>query len=97
MKIEYGNHCFGDVVRIDGFDIVNSVENKELDEESIKAQDKVLEELKSIKDKLSIYDWRTIVEIITHNDKSFIYDLEESSLDSCDQCGNYNEFNIFKK
>lgn len=35
-------------------DIVNSTENREFDEESIKAQDKVLEELKSIKDKLDI-------------------------------------------
>ena len=50
-------------------DIVNSTENREFDEESIKAQDKVLEELKSIKDKLDIYDWKTIVEIITNADK----------------------------
>lgn len=97
MKIEYGSHCFGDIVRIDGSDIVNSTENREFDEESIKAQDKVLEELKSIKDKLNLYDWKTIVEIITNADKSFLYDTEESYMESCDQCGNYNEFNIFRK
>lgn len=71
-------------------DIVNSTENREFDEESIK-------ELKSIKDKLDIYDWETIVEIITNADKSFLYDTEESYMESCDQCGNYNEFNIFRK
>ena len=56
-------------------DIVNSTENREFDEESIKAQDKVLEELKSIKDKLNLYDWKTIVEIITNADKPFLYGI----------------------
>ena len=54
MKIEYGNHCFGDIVRIDGFDIVNSTDNKELDAQASIAQDKVLEELKLIKDKTQL-------------------------------------------
>ena len=49
MKIEYGSHCFGDIVRIDGSDIVNLTENREFDEESIKAQDKVLEDLNRLR------------------------------------------------
>lgn len=92
MKIEYGNDCFGEIVIIDGFNIIG-----ESNTESSIAKDKVLEELKLAKDKLSLYDWKIIVEILTNSDKSFKYDLEDSSMDSCDQCGNYNEYSIYEK
>lgn len=88
--IEYGNHCFGSFLEIDGENLqLNEYDTRS--EQSIKELKlKLVNELPKIVDRLNNYDLRTIAEIITQNNNEWEYDEEQSRSSQCDQCGNYN-------
>jgi hypothetical protein len=89
-EIEYGQHCFGSYIIVDGENL-NFGEYDTRSEEYIRElKIKFLNELPNIVDRLSVYDLKTIAEIITQNNNDWEYDEEESKSSSCDQCGNYN-------
>jgi hypothetical protein len=88
--IEYGKHCFGTFVRINGEDL-HIHEYDERPEEYVRELKlKLINELSKIVDRFSLYDLQTIAEIITQNNNDWEYDEELSRSHTCDQCGDYN-------
>lgn len=85
--IEYGEHCFGSFLIIDGENL-NDDQNKE--EENLILKRKLIEEINQIVDRISIRDMSTIAEIIVQNNPVWEYDENNSKGSSCDQCGNFN-------
>ena len=98
MKLEYGEQCFGSFIRVDGVDLNREEKNiKELKEIDKKIS-LILEELFVIRQELNADDWATICQIITNNENNeFKYIEEESNLDKCEQCGNWNNTEVYVK
>jgi hypothetical protein len=95
--IEYGEHCYGSYVTVDGEDL-HQHEYDERGEEYIKQLKlKLVNELPKIVDRLSTYDLKIIAEIITQNNSDWEYDEENSGTNTCDQCGNYNYNQIYER
>lgn len=94
--IEYGEHCYGLYVIIDGENL-HHYEYDDRGEEYIKQLKlKLVNELPNVVDRLSTYDLKIIAEIITQNNSDWEYDEEHSrDAKSCDQCGNYNYNEIY--
>lgn len=98
MKLEYGQHCFGSFIRVDGVDL----DREEKDIKQLKEIDKkislILEELFVIRQELNADDWANICQIIVNNtNNKFNYIEEESSFDTCEQCGNWNNTEVYVK
>lgn len=85
MKIEIIEHCFGPIVRVD-----------DTPTEDVSTQEKILDELSKVKDKLDASDWSQIANIIVSR-SNYEYLPEESSKDDCEQCGNWNFRDVYKK
>ena len=61
-------------------------------------QDKMIDKLRLLKDKLSMNDWVDIANIIIDKGDEFEFDVEKSrDYQSCDQCGNWNYNHIYVK
>jgi hypothetical protein len=89
-EIEYGEHCFGSFIRIDG-ETLELQENDERGEEYVRQlKIKLIKELETVVDQINYYDLRNIAEIITQNNSNWEYIEEDSNSSSCDQCGNFN-------
>jgi hypothetical protein len=88
--IEHGESCFGSFIRIDG-ESLELQENDERGEEYIRQlKIKLIRELETIVDQINSHDLRRIAEIITQNNSNWEYIEEESDTNTCNQCGNYN-------
>ena len=96
-KIEVGEHCFGPVARVDGEDIYDIHDNEEWTKLADEAQLKTLEYLKSIRHNLDTQDWKSILEIITSRDQWDYLDDESSHSSTCDQCGGWNNNEVYIK
>jgi hypothetical protein len=96
--IEYGEHCFGTFVEIDGEDL-HLHEYDERGEEYIKQLKlKLINELVNMVDVLSSYELKQIAEIVTQNNSKWECDQDRSrSGESCDQCGNWNYKETYNK
>jgi len=97
-KIQYGDHCFGPYVNVDGESLF--VEDgefyPELDKKAEEAKMKLFKELESLLPELDMMNWRSIAEIVTSRGR-WEYDEKNSRQDTCDQCGNYNYDETFTK
>jgi hypothetical protein len=97
-KIELSENCFGVDVLIDD----ESLFTHEFDNRKPNLigdlQDELINELKSLKDKINMNDWHYIAEIVVTISEEYDYDVEDSNDGtSCEQCGNYNWRHIYKK
>ena len=97
-KITISENCFGVDVEIDDESLfIHEYENRAPEFVS-DLQDKVIDKLKSLKDKLSMSDWADITNIIIDKGDEFEFDVENSKdYESCDQCGNWNYKHIYVK
>jgi len=96
-KIEYGEHCFGPYVRVDGESLfVEDDYYPELTKKAEEAKTKLFRELESLLPELDMMSWKTIAEIVTSRGK-WEWNEEGSSHDTCDQCGNYNYNETYTK
>lgn len=97
-EIEYGAHCFGSYLIIDGENVDNYEQNDQnrLDH-ILQLKLKLVVELEKNLHRLSVRDLTTISEIITQNNPDWEFDEENSRSNSCDQCGNYNYNEIYRK
>lgn len=97
-KIVISESCFGPDVEIDGESLFMHEYDNRSSEMIINLQDKLIDELKSLKHILGMSDWYKIAEIVATTSEKYEYDTEESDEgDSCGQCGNYNWSYIYKK
>jgi len=93
MKIEIIEHCFGQYVNVDGIDVCDR------DDVYLKqdVQDKrllLIEELKANMDDVHTGVWIHIAEnLIDFFDKN----VDESSSDVCEQCGNWNSNQVYER
>jgi hypothetical protein len=95
-KIEISEGCFGPDVEIDGESLfIHEYDNRS--PEIIKGlQDKLIDELKLLKDGLGMNHWYQIAEMVATISEKYEYNVDESSEgDSCSQCGNYNWNYVF--
>jgi hypothetical protein len=103
MRIEIIEHCFGPDVRIDGESLstyrgYDNTCTPEEEERISSLKDQMLQELSAIKGKIDMREWREIANIITNvRGSKFELDEENSSSDSCDQCGNWNSTETYNK
>jgi hypothetical protein len=96
-KIEIGEHCFGAIARVDDEDICNIHDNEEWSKLADITQLKTIEYLKSIRHTLDTQDWKSILEIITSRDQWDYLDDESSHSSTCDQCGGWNNNDVYIK
>lgn len=96
-KIEYGDSCFGSFVIVDDENLhLHEYDNR--NEEYVnELKLKLVNELLPIAKFLSINDLKTIAEIVTQYDNDWVLDEESSDTSTCDQCGNYNYTEVFRK
>jgi hypothetical protein len=97
-KISLSENCFGVDVEIDDESLfIHEYDNRS--PEMINGlQDKLIDNLRLIKNKLSMNDWTEIVQMIINHGDEFEYDVENSmDYKSCDQCGNLNHNHIYNK
>lgn len=85
-KITLHEHCFGSSFTLN--------EDIRFDDENSK--DMIIKELTNIKNELTESEWKDILEVISSK-KHYKYIKGESSSDSCDQCGNWNYTEVYKK
>jgi hypothetical protein len=89
--IEYGEHCYGSYVIVDGENLHYSEYDDRGEEYIRQLKLKLVSELPNIVDNLSTYDLKILAEIITRNNSNWEYDeVGSSNGSSCEQCGNYN-------
>jgi hypothetical protein len=97
-KIEISEGCFGPDVMVDDESLFMHEYDNRKPEMITDLQDELIDELKSLKDKLGMNDWYQIAEMVVTTSEKYEYDTEESDEgDSCGQCGNYNWKYIYKK
>jgi hypothetical protein len=97
-KITISENCFGVDVEIDDESLFTHEYEKRTPEYVSVLQDKMVDKLKSLKDKLSMSDWVDIANIIIDKADEFEFDVENSKdYQSCDQCGNWNYNHIYVK
>lgn len=95
MKIEIVEHCFGSYVTVDG---INLCEEEYVDKDLQRYhRGAILAELIKNIDKITGYDWKQIVEILINDNPNYLIDKENSSHDTCEQCGNWNSNVIYNK
>jgi len=87
--IEYGEHCYGSYIIIDDENL-DLYENDKENEYNHQLKLKLVNELPNVIDRLSIHELKQIAEIITQNNSDWEYDEHLSKTSTCDQCGNYN-------
>lgn len=95
--IEYGETCFGSFVIIDGENVHQHEYDERSDEYIHQLKLKMVNELPNIIDRLSIFELKQIAEIITLNNSQWEYDEEKSRHGSCDQCGDYNNNDVYNR
>lgn len=95
--IEYGEHCYGSYVIIDGENINQSEFDDRSDEYIRQLKLKLINELPNVVDNLSSYQLRHIAEIITQNNSDWDFDEDGSRSNKCDQCGNYNYSEVYRR
>lgn len=97
-KIEYGDHCFGPYVDVDGKSLFveDSDHYPELSREAEKAKMQLFKELENLLPELDMMNWRSIAEIVVSRGK-WLWDEENSTSNQCDQCGNYNYNETYTK
>ena len=95
--IEYGEHCYGSYVIVDGENLHHHEYDDRGEEYIRQLKLKLVNELPNIVDRLSTYDLKIIAEIIAQNNSDWEYDEEKSSNRTCDQCGNYNYKEIYTR
>jgi hypothetical protein len=94
MIIETGNHCFGPICRINGQDLMDNeystdpVATKE-------ARELVLKLLKDNIESIESMEWKELLDMIVHHVKGFECLADDHN--TCDQCGNRNEYYKFEK
>jgi hypothetical protein len=95
-KITLSENCFGVDVEIDDQSLfIHEYDNRN-PEMINELQDKLIDNLRSIKNKLSMNDWVEIVQLVVNYGDEFEYDVENSmDYQSCDQCGNWNHNHIY--
>ena len=97
-KITLSENCFGNDVEIDDESLFTHEYDNRSPEMISDLQDKLIDNLRSVKNKLSMNDWREIVHMIINNGDEFEYDVVNSTYyKSCDQCGNWNHNHIYNK
>lgn len=98
MKLEIIEGCFGPDVRINENSLFKHEYDDRSDDDVSKLQEILLNELSKIKSNMDMNDWSQIAQIITNRNIDFKYDESNSSDgESCDQCGNYNWHQTYKK
>lgn len=97
-KIELSENCFGVDVLIDDESLFTHEFDNRKPNLISDLQDELINELKSLKDKINMNDWHYIAEIVVTMSEKYDYDVEESNDGtSCEQCGNYNWKHTYKK
>ena len=97
-KIELSENCFGVDVLIDDESLFTHEFDNRKPNLISDLQDELINELKSLKDKINMNDWHYIAEIVATMSEEYDYDVEDSNDGtSCEQCGNYNWRHIYKK
>jgi hypothetical protein len=97
-KIGLSENCFGVDVEIDDESLFIHEYDNRSPEIINDLQDKLIDNLRSIKNKLSMNDWTEIVHLILNHGDEFEYDVENSTdYESCDQCGNWNHNHIYNR
>lgn len=95
-KIRIGEGCFGPKVSIDDESLFvdDMSEPRETFERAEELKKLLIKELEVLIPKMDMMDFRAIAEIIANRGE---WECEEDSTDTCDQCGNYNWSQIYKK
>jgi hypothetical protein len=97
-KIELSENCFGVDVLIDDESLFTHEFDNRKPNLISDLQDELINELKSLKDKINMNDWHYIAEIVVTMSEEYDYDVEDSNDGtSCEQCGNYNWKHTYKK
>jgi hypothetical protein len=97
-KITLSENCFGVDVEIDDESLFTHEYEKRTPEYVSDLQDKMIDYLKVIKNKLSMNDWGEIAQMIIDKGDEFEYDVENSmDYQPCDQCGNWNHNHIYNR
>ena len=97
-KIELIEHCFGPIVRIDDESIHYDEEYDNRTEEYVDSiKMKIINSLMEVRDSLDVRDYYDICQIMTSRNREWVFNEVESSMDDCDQCGNYNHNEVFYK
>ena len=97
-KISLSENCFGNDVEIDDESLFTHEYDNRSPEMINDLQDKLIDNLRLIKNKLSMNDWTEIVHMIVNNGDEFEYDVENSmDYEPCDQCGNWNHNHIYNR
>jgi hypothetical protein len=97
-NFELSENCFGPDVSVNGESLfTHEYDNRDPKMVStLKSQ--VLDVLKENQERISLSDWRIILEIISTTDDRYEYDVDNSrEYKSCDQCGNWNHTYIYLK
>jgi len=95
-KIELVEGCFGSDILIDDESLhLHEYDNRSEDDVR-KLKISLINKLLTIVDNLSVYDLKNIGEIVVSYD-GWLQDYENSSQNTCGQCGNFNENTIFLK
>lgn len=85
QEFELGNHCFGDILR------VNSKSYEELSHED------VLEFINEILNREDINTYSFVMRVFKMALGELQYDCAESRSSKCDQCGNWNDYEKYVK
>jgi hypothetical protein len=97
-KITLSENCFGVDVEIDDESLFTHEYEKRTPEYVSDLQDKMIDYLKVIKNKLSMNDWGEIAQMIIDKGDEFEYDVENSmDYQPCDQCGTWNHNHIYNR
>jgi hypothetical protein len=96
-KIELSEGCYGPDVEINGESLFLHEYDKRTEEEVREYKIAFINELLKVVDNINMIDLKYIGEIITINSDSFEYIEEESSENTCDQCGNWNYKQVYIK
>jgi hypothetical protein len=94
MKIEIGEHCFGSYVIVDGVDICDEEFADKDTQRSLRGA--LLLEILRNSDNINNYYWKEIADMAVNNNTRYEVNAEESSHDTCEQCGNWNSNTVYE-
>lgn len=94
MKIEISEHCFGSYASVDG---INLCEDEYVDKDLQKDyRGAILLELMKNMDNIQSYYWKELAEMVVENNPRYEINEEETSHDTCEQCGNWNSTLVYE-